>query len=337
VARLKGLAAGLTAGVTAGLVGVAYARAVLRRNDSLRRPPVRDPDGQLLPERTFLYSDGEEVSVIDAGEGPTILWVPGADGPKETFRYQLPSFARRYRVVAADLRVRFAEAHDIDRFTDDLSELIDQLKTGPVVLVGQSLGSAIAMRFAVLYPDCIAGLVLTNPVARVSYEHVGLNRVALVPVSRASLRYLPTAAARALARIWSRLGVWIFDASPGSDNVVEYALFTGPRTTRSSISGKRVELLQEIDLPSQLSSIRAPTLVVKGPTDVYVPEEWALAIAEAIPDTRYVTIPGTGHMSHVSMPGAFNQAVDRWLSDVIKPKLAPESEGESTAAEGRSE
>jgi pimeloyl-ACP methyl ester carboxylesterase len=316
VAGLRVFAAALVA----GLVGVVYSRAVLRRNDSLQRPPVRDPDGNPLPERTFRYSDGEEVSLIDVGEGRTILWIPGADGPKETFRFQLTSFARRYRVVAADLRTRFEEDHDFDRFTDDLCELIDELRAGPVILVGQSLGSAIAMRFAVRYPDRVLGLVLANPVARVSYEHLGLNRVALVPFARASVRYLPTAAAR-----------------PGSDDVIEYALFTGPRTTRSGVSGKRVDLLQEIDLPSQLGSIRAPTLVVKGPTDVYVPEAWALAIAEAIPDARYVTIPGTGHMSHVSMPGAFNQAVDRWLSEVIEPELASESEGESTAAEGRSE
>ncbi len=325
------------AALVAGLAGIVYSRAVLRRNDSLQRPPVRDLDGDPLPERTFQYSDGEEVSLIDVGEGATILWVPGADGPKETFRFQLPSFARRYRVVAADLRIRFEEDHDFDRFTDDLSELIDELETGPVILVGQSLGSAIAMRFAVRYPDRVLGLVLANPVARVSYEHLGLNRVALVPFARVSVRYLPTDAAREFARLWSRLGVWIFDASPGSDDVIEYALFTGPRTTRSGVSGRRVDLLQEIDLPSQLGSIAAPTLVVKGPTDVYVPEEWALAIAEAIPDARYVTIPGTGHMSHVSMPGAFNQAVDRWLSDVIEPKPAPGSEGESTAAEGRGE
>ena len=112
------------AALVAGLAGIVYSRAVLRRNDSLQRPPVRDLDGDPLPERTFQYSDGEEVSLIDVGEGATILWVPGADGPKETFRFQLPSFARRYRVVAADLRIRFEEDHDFDRFTDDLSELI---------------------------------------------------------------------------------------------------------------------------------------------------------------------------------------------------------------------
>lgn len=324
-------------GVAAGVAGVAYARAIMRRNASLQRPPVRSPDGRVLPERRFRYSDGAEVSVIDAGEGPTILWVPGADGPKETFRYQLPEFARSYRVVAADLRTRITAEHDFSRFTDDLNELIEGLDTGPVVLIGQSLGSAIAMQFAVRYPERALGLVLTNPLARVSYEHLGFNRVALVPFARLSTRYLPTAASRVLAGLWSRLRVWIFDDSPGRDKLIEYALCTGPRTTPASVSDARVGLLKGLDLHSELSSITAPTLVVKGTEDVYVPVEWAVAIAEAIPNARYVTIPGTGHMSHVSMPGAFNHLVEAWLKEVIIPPANTASSDESAAAEGGSE
>jgi pimeloyl-ACP methyl ester carboxylesterase len=294
----------------------------------------------LLSERRFRYSDGEEVSVIDAGQGRTILWVPGADGPKETFRYQLPEFARAYRVVAADLRTRITPEHEFPRLTDDVNELIEGLETGPVVLVGQSLGSAIAMRFAFRYPERVLGLVLTNPLARVSYEHLGFNRVALVPFARLSTRYLPTAASRALAGLWSRLRVWIFDDSPGRDKLIDYALYTGPRTTPASVSEARVDLLKGLDLHPELSSITAPTLVVKGPEDVYVPVEWALAIAEAIPHAQYVTIPGTGHMSHISMPGAFNHVVERWLDEVIVPParatLSDDSD-ESAAAEGGSE
>lgn len=333
MARLRRFAAG----VAAGAAGVVCARSMLRRNASLERPPVRGPDGRILSQHRFRYSDGEEVSLIDAGEGPTILWVPGADGPKETFRYQLPEFARSYRVVAADLRSRITPEHEFSRFIDDLNELIDGLDTGPVVLVGQSLGSAIAMRFASQYPERVLGLVLTNPLARVSYEHIGFNRVALVPFARLSTRYLPTPASRALAGLWSRLRVWIFDDSPGRDKLIDYALYTGPRTTPSSVSDARVDLLKGLDLRPELSSIAAPTLVVKGPEDVYVPVKWALAIAEAIPGARYETIPGTGHMSHISMPGAFNHLVERWLlEEVFQPAQATFSD-ESATAEGGSE
>ncbi len=297
---------------------MAYARYMLRRNDLLQPEPVLDSDGHPLPECSFEYSDGERVSLIDAGSGISLLWIPGADGPKETYRYQLPWFMDRYRVLAADLREGFGPGDSFDRFVDDLTELIQKRETGPVVLVGQSLGSAIGMRFAYLRPDLVRGLVLANPVARISYEHVGLNRVALVPVARATTRYLPTPLADLAARLWCKSNVWIYDSSPGQQNLIRYALWTGPRTVRSSVSSRRVDLLKEMDLPSELPSIEAPTLVIKGPEDTYCPSAWALEIDSLIPESRYVEIPRGGHCCHISLPGAFNRVLDDWLDELLR-------------------
>ncbi|MGH7539907.1 MAG: alpha/beta fold hydrolase, partial [Gemmatimonadota bacterium] len=310
-------------GAAAGAAAVMYARAILRRNDALRRPRVHDGEGAPLGQRVLRYSDGEEVEVIDAGPppeeraGPTLLWVPGADGPKETFRYQLPHFARRWRVVAADLRSGFGPDDEFDRFADDLLELIEALDAAPVILVGQSLGSAISLRFTRRFPERVRGLVLANPLARIAYDHVGMNRALLVPVAIGATRYLPTPASRALALLWSRLGVWIYDDSPGRDRLIDYALYTGPRTVRGSVSGRRVSLLKGLDLRPEVAQIDVPALVVKGPRDVYCPPAWAREIAEALPGARYVEIPETGHCSHISSPGAFNRVLDAWLRDVV--------------------
>lgn len=294
---------------------VLYGRAVLARNRSLVPPPAMDAAGRPFPSTLFRFSDGQEVSVIDTGGGPPILWVPGADGVKETWRYQLPAFAPDHRVVAPDLRREFSPLDTFDRLVEDLAELVDRLETGPVVLVGQSLGGAIGIRFAYRFPDLTRGLVLCNTLARVSYGHVGLNRTALVPLAAATTRYLPTALARALARAFSRGAVWIYDDSTGRDAIVEYALWTGPRTVPARVSARRVALLERTDLRPCLPAIVAPTLVVKGPRDSYCPPEWALDIAAAIPGARYATIPDTGHCSHISRPEEFNRTVRRWLED----------------------
>lgn len=340
--RLSRWAAGFAAGVGA----VAYARAILERNDALRRPPVRDAEGTPLPARRFRYSDGEEVELIDVGPwaedpspGPTLLWVPGADGPKETFRYQLPRFARRHRVLAADLRVRFGEDDGFDRLSDDLRELVDRLDAAPVIPIGQSLGTAIALRFALRWPEDVTGLVLANPLARISYEHVGLDRSLLTPVAIAATRYLPTPASRALAAlVWSPLGVWIYDDSPGRDRLIEYALFTGARTERARVSRRRISTFEGWDLRPDLPSLDRPALVVKGPGDVYTPPAWAREIAELLPRARYVEIPETGHCSHISRPGAFNRVLEAWLGDVSDGSAEDEGAagvpGGAAAAEG---
>ncbi len=298
--------------------GAAYAWAMVRRNESLEPPPLRDLDGELLDERHLAFSDGARVSCVDVGEGPPLLMVPGADGVKETWRHQVPFFARSRRVIAVDLRSRIPDGADFDLFRRDLLEVMEALDTGPVELLGQSLGGAIALRFAARHPDRVRSLVACNTLARVSYEHVGLNRSLLAPAAMATTRYLPTPLARLAARGWSRAAVWIYDDSPGSENVVDYALWTGPRAVSPRVSSRRVDLLRDEDLRDELGDVRAPTLVVKGPRDAYCPPAWAREIAAGIEGAAYVEVPGTGHCSHVSLPGAFNRVVGDWLDGVAR-------------------
>ena len=324
-------------GAAAGVAGVAWWLAMTRRNEALVRPPVRDGSGEALPGGVIEYSDGETVEYVDAGSGAgsgaesgdALVWIPGADGPKETFRYQLPSFARRHRVVCADLRREFAAEDDFDRLVDDVAELVDARGVERFVLIGVSLGSAIAMRFARRFPERLRGMVLCNPVAHISYGHVGVDRAALILLARFTTRYLPTEVSRGFARYWSRLGVWVFDDSPGREALIEYTLFTGPRTVPPSVATRRVSHLRKIDLRPGLVDTAVPALVVKGPRDEYCPVEWAQEITELLPDAEYVPIPGTGHGSHISRPGAFNETLADWFQRLRAREEAGVEEEES--------
>ncbi len=311
--------------LAAVLLAIVYVRFVLARNRRLVPPPVLGRDGQPIPEHSLDLSDGEAVSCLAVGPSApagTLLLIPGADGIKETFRFQIPVLAARYRVLCATLRSHFAPGDTLDRMVDDATELADRFDAGRLILVGQSLGGAIAMRFAVRHPERVQALVLINTLARVGYEHVGLNRTLLAPLAMATTRYLPTWLGRSLARRWSRLEVWIFDASPGSERVIDYALWTGPRTVPASVSSARVDRLEATDLRPQLGAIQAPTLVLKGPRDHYVPPVWAREVASLIPGARYEEVSGTGHCSHVSMPGSFNRCLTAWLDEVVEAATA---------------
>ena len=309
--------------MVAGVAGAAYVRSIKRRNDALVRPKIRNSSGVPLPVKRFEYSDGEEIEYVDVGTGDVLVWIPGADGPKETFQYQLPRFAQSYRVICADMREAFSIGANFDRFVEDLEELLNDLEIKRAVLIGQSLGSAIAIRFATLFPERMRGLVLCNPLAKISYDHVGFNRTILTPLAMLTTRYLPTGVSRRMARFWSRLGLWVFDDSSGREALINYALFTGPRTVPARVSDRRVDHLKGLDLRPSLSDIKVPALVVKGPRDVYCPVSWAIEITDALPDAKYILIPETGHCSHISRPGAFNQALEAWLCDLFDRSYTP--------------
>lgn len=305
------------AALLGSIVGVvAWVRIMERRNRLLVRPPILDSVGRPLPTDVLELSDGERVLYIDAGRGIPLLLIPGADGMKETWRFQLPALADRYRVITADLRSRFPLHADFDLLAGDAAELLDHLGLESAVVIGQSLGGAVAMRMATKYPDRVRALVLANTLAHVSYEHVGLNATLLAPVAAVANRYLPTRAARRLGRVWSENDVWIYDSSPGWERVVEYALWTGSRTEPAHISSQRVRLLREVDLRPELSAIDVPTLVLKGPRDSYTPAAWAMDIAARIPGAEYVEVDDTGHCSHISMPAEFNRELLNWLDEL---------------------
>jgi pimeloyl-ACP methyl ester carboxylesterase len=285
-------------------------------NRRLVRPPVLDEDGRPYDDLEVRLSDGTTVPLIDTGAGPAMLLIPGADGIRQTWRYQIPALARRFRVLAPDLRTEVPDGATFDRFCRDAEEILDARGVGHAVVVGQSLGGAIALRFAVLHPERVRALVVANSLARVDYEHVGLNRTLLVPVAMATTRYLPTFLATWFARLWGRLDIWLFDGSPGSRRVIDYALWTGPRTVPPRVSAARVDLLKGKDLRPQIAGLGVPTLVVKGPLDRYVPVAWSREIADLIPGARYVEVPDTGHVSHISMPDIFNRILLDWLDEI---------------------
>lgn len=311
--------------VSVAAVTAAWLAYRVHRNRSIVRPPVRDASGAPYPAVEVKLSDGEVVEALDVGTGPALLLIPGADGIRETWRYQVPELSERHRVVSADLRSRISADHTFDRLALDAAEVCSARGIESCVVVGQSLGGAIAMRLAALRPELVRGLVISNSLARVSYEAVGLNRTLFIPVAMATSRYLPTVLARAAGLLWSRLCVWIYDSSPGGVRIIDYVLWTGPRTVPPSVSRARVGLLAAEDLRPELEAIRVPTLVVKGPLDTYLPVSWARDIAARIPNAVYEEVPGTGHCSHISMPEVFNRILLGWLSriDEAAPVVQP--------------
>ncbi len=120
--------------------------------------------------RRLITSDGARLHYLEAGpsEAPTILFVPGWTMPGWIFERQIAALSDRFHVLALDPRgqgdsevTRFGYTHE--RRGRDIGELINQAATGPVVLVGWSLGVLDSLAYvAQAGDDRIAGLVLID-------------------------------------------------------------------------------------------------------------------------------------------------------------------------------
>jgi len=300
-------------GFTAGAVVGAYLIDKRRRNLGTEPRPLRDAHGRALSPRFVQLDGGECVPVIEAGEGPAVVLIPGLSGDSHVFRYQVAALSTRYRVIAPNLRSGFEGIEPrFDQFAHDIAAVLDACDVPSACVLGLSFGCPIAVRVASLYQDRIWGVVLTNGLVRLDLSHVGLNRTLLIPVARFLTRFAPASLVRQLGRLWGRLRVWVFDPSQGNERIIDYEL-EAPLRFPLSMSGIRMATFKDRDLRPDLRRLPQPALVVVGAADTYTPIEWQREIAELISNCTYIEIAEGGHLTLISHAPTFNEVVLDWL------------------------
>jgi pimeloyl-ACP methyl ester carboxylesterase len=105
-----------------------------------------------------------------AGRGPDVLLLHGITGNMAIWPLinMVNTLAEHFRVTAHDLRGHGYSDTPPSGYTsadmaDDLRGLQDALDMGPSYVLGHSFGGVVAMHAAVLYPDMVAGAVLSDP------------------------------------------------------------------------------------------------------------------------------------------------------------------------------
>jgi 3-oxoadipate enol-lactonase len=313
----------LGVGTAAGL----YLVDKRRRNLATEPRALRDHRGRLLEPTLVELAGGECVPVIDTGEGPALVLIPGLNGDSQVFRHQLAAYSAGYRVIAPNLRVEFEGVERrFDQFADDIATVLDALAVSSACVLGLSFGGPIAIRLTTLYPERVWGLILTNTLAKLDLSHVGLNRTLLIPVARWTSRFAPRLLMRKLAALWGRWGIWVYDPSPGNDRIIEYEM-EAPLRVPMSVGSSRMHTFKDCDLRDDLGRIRQPSLVIVGASDTFTPLEWQREIAELLPNATYIEMPYGGHLALMSHAETFNEAVLDWLEQQCEsdPSIAHHS------------
>lgn len=140
--------------------------------------PAAATAGPAEREFSLVLSDGASLAYARAGasetsgERPVVLLLHGlASNRSRWWEFaQRTSLTRRFAVLRIDLRghgqSQFTGRLSLERWCDDLCELLDALGAGRAILIGHSLGAQIALAFAARYPRRTAAIALVDPVFR---------------------------------------------------------------------------------------------------------------------------------------------------------------------------
>jgi 3-oxoadipate enol-lactonase len=186
-----------------------------------------------------------------------------------------------------------------------MAEMLAEMGTGPVHIVGLSMGGVIAQQFALDFPQFTKKLVLVSTFAMLRPESFNawnyfLRRAAAVM----------TLGVEAQAQVVARR---IFP-NPQDQALREMYIAVvrraDPRAYRRAMLS-----LGMFDSRRWLGGIKPPTLVITGADDTTVSPARQKLLAEGIPGARQVVIPRAGHAVSVDQPEPFNQALLDFLKE----------------------
>lgn len=240
----------------------------------------------------FFQHQGISFYFEKSGIGPTLLFSHGLGGDWASAKRFLPTLPG-WSFVLWDSRghgrthpVGDAAAYTFQRFANDLHELAEHLRIGTAVVGGVSMGAAVALRFALDFPQMAAGLIMIRPAWLDTASPEGLQMIEYIGdlVSQHGgddgLRRF---------RQTDRYKTLLQNDPDELDCYLKY--FSEPLASQKAIRFQRMPRDCPISHRSEAETIQLPTLVIGTNNDQAHPINYAREWQRRIPKAQLETVP----------------------------------------------
>lgn len=240
----------------------------------------------------FVHNEG-------AASQPPVLLLHGAGGD----HLHWPPQVRRLdygRIYALDLPGHGTSGllgcQRIEDYVQAVLYFMDELKLFQAVLVGHSMGGAIALQMALSHPQRVLGLGIVS-----SGAHLPVSPKLLDALSREET--MPGAVEMIMQ--------WAF--SPSADANLRRLALRRMRQVRSTVLHGDFLACNDWDIRAQLDKIHCPTLILAGSADKMTPLRYAEFLHQALPQSALQVFPESGHMLMLERPQEVASALTDWL------------------------
>jgi len=256
--------------VIAGMLGL-FANAQPNKIDSTRFGKNEKAGGYIKTRGLSMYYE-------TYGEGEPLLIIHANGGSIDNFVFQIPYFAKNYKVIVADSRsqgksIDTKDSLSYEMMADDLNALLDTLYIDSCYVIGWSDGGINGLLLAMRHPKKVKKLAVTG------------------------------------ANLWpdtTAVDPFVYKWAVRWNDSLKHVEQT-PEVKHERKLFRLLSFEPHIS-PKQLGKIKCPVLVIGGDHDVLLPRH-TLLIAESIPRSYLWILPNSGHATPIVYRDLFNKTV----------------------------
>jgi len=265
-----------------------------------------------MPRHTL--TDGTELYYEDLGAGRPIVFVHGGGATHALWEQQVVGLAGEFRTVAYDHRGCGAsdtprEGYTVDRYADDLAELVTALGLEHAAFVSHGFGGHILLRSLQRHPDLGDKVVLCAAAPWYVGDKDGAGGF--------SDEFLAALTAGAAANFpesqWEIIEHWLFQQEPGIATkvsalvqAVSWSAYAHQQLSRD---------LESVDHRPYLPGIRQRALIAHGVHDRKNRFEGSEQLAALLPDARMVRFEHSAHAVFADERELFNRTVAEFVRE----------------------
>ena len=224
-----------------------------------------------------------------------LVFIHGAGCTGSVFHQQLEAFSNSIALTLPG-HTTPGEPERIDDFADFVAGEFERRKLDNVVLVGHSMGSAIALEVALRQNPRVAGLLVLGGGAKM---RVGPQ------IFDAIERDFETA---------SEMLAGFFFAD-GSDERRD-ATIKMMRSVGKEQTLRDFRACNAFDVTSRTAGLPVPLLAFTGELDVMMPPKFAMSLADRVPGGQARILPGAGHFAMIEYPAETNEAIRTFVTQI---------------------
>ncbi|HCN91670.1 alpha/beta fold hydrolase [Hyphomonas sp. UBA5107] len=302
----------------------------------LRRPDISYNTLESVYSKSnsrYLKSGSQiELHFTDTGprDAPILVLVHGYSASLNTWDAWVRNLRKDYRVIRLDLpghglsRCVDNDEIGIEQFIASIDRVTHSLDVDQFTLVGSSMGGHTAWAYALAHPDRLDGLVLVDAAGWLSAPGEDDKDPVIFKLLRNGFARNVMKDLDMSALIRSGLENSFADPELVTDEMVERysAMSRAPCHREALLKIMSGTTLRVPASKERLSAIAVPTLILHGDTDNLIPVAHAEKFADAIPGSKLIIYPETGHIPQEEQPVASVEDFRAFLAAIYSEETA---------------